>query len=314
MIFEKSNRRVAETFLKTIHKRLQNAFTPESLGRVKGEEKDTRVGEINTFTDENSIENDRALLAAFGNPQEEANDRFNKPVEKERRRTFIKTFDARDFPKMKAWGSGKTVKKVLVKEAVIPRATETTPQKEKQQQIPTISELTSQEDSNLDRFLKRMDNLEKSLEEETKKNKKNLNAIFEGTERIYEKMKRESQKSVENMTSKIEEFTLNILERDRQREDAQVLREQARDRAQDRTMAEHLSQTLKLLETLAKKVSENEKIIQEGKVLITSSMSMSSGMYAPNYSLPQQAGSQVAQQSPPKSPRYDPNDTGRTAP
>ena len=60
MIFEKTNRTAAETFLKTIHKRLRNVFTQESLDRVRGEQRDTRVGEINTYTDENSIANDRA--------------------------------------------------------------------------------------------------------------------------------------------------------------------------------------------------------------------------------------------------------------
>ena len=62
-------------------------------------------------------------------------------------------------------------------------------------------------------------------------------------------------------------------------------------------MSEHLSQTFKLIETLTKKVSDNERKIQEGKVIITPSMSMASGMYSPNYIAPQPARTQVTQQS-----------------
>ena len=106
MIFEKSNKRVAETFLKTIHQRLNNMFSKDSLERVRGEERDTRVGEINIYTDKNSIENDKALLASFGNPQEEEEIKLNRPVERDRRRTYLETFGIRDFPIMR---KGKTV-------------------------------------------------------------------------------------------------------------------------------------------------------------------------------------------------------------
>ena len=58
MIFEKEDKKAAETFLKTIHQRLRNVFTEESLEKIRGEERDTRVGEINTYTDRNSVAND----------------------------------------------------------------------------------------------------------------------------------------------------------------------------------------------------------------------------------------------------------------
>ena len=61
-------------------------------------------------------------------------------------------------------------------------------------------------------------------------------------------------------------------------------------------MAEHLSQTFKLLETLTNEVLANERKIQEGKVTITPSMSMASGMYSPNYLAPQLVRNQVPQQ------------------
>ena len=66
-------------------------------------------------------------------------------------------------------------------------------------------------------------------------------------------------------------------------------------------MAEHLSQTLKLIETLTNKVLANERKIQEGSVTITPSMSMASGMYSPNYAAHQSARNQEPQQ-PPHSP------------
>ena len=100
MIFKKSDKSAVEHFLKTIHQRMRNMFCEDSLGRVRGEERDTRVGEINTYTDTNSIENDRALMESFGNPQDEENNKFNKPVERERPRTYQETFDQRDFPAM----------------------------------------------------------------------------------------------------------------------------------------------------------------------------------------------------------------------
>ena len=109
MIFEKENRKAAEHFLKTIHQRMRHTFSEESLERVRREERDTRVGEINTYTDKNSIENDRALLESYGNPQEEEGNKYNKPVERERRRSYQETFDSRDFKpsggKTKAWGN-----------------------------------------------------------------------------------------------------------------------------------------------------------------------------------------------------------------
>lgn len=76
-------------------------FSKDSLERVRGEERDTRVGEINIYTDKNSIENDKALLASFGNPQEEEEIKLNRPVERDRRRTYLETFGIRDFPIMR---------------------------------------------------------------------------------------------------------------------------------------------------------------------------------------------------------------------
>ena len=287
MIFEKTNRTAAETFLKTIHKRLRNVFTQESLDRVRGEQRDTRVGEINTYTDENSIANDRALLAAFGNPQEEESNRYNKPVERERRRTFVETFDERDFPKMnkKAWGSGRTVEKVKTKESEGNKEIEIIQPNESEDEISNLESKTTDVTS-VDRFLKRMDNFEKNLEAETKKNDKNLNAIFEGTEKLYQKMRLENQKSVDNMTTKIEAFTINMLERDREREKAQVQREKERDRAQERMIKDQLSQTHKLIESLAKKVAENERKIQERVAPTSYPMPNELGTYPPDNSWP----------------------------
>ena len=117
MIFEKKDKKAAEHFLKTIHQRLRNMFCEDSLESVRGEERDTRVGEINTYTDKNSIENDRALKESFGNPQEEEGNKYNKPVERSRRRNYQETFDSRDFPEMgkekRAWGGRKdTIQRV----------------------------------------------------------------------------------------------------------------------------------------------------------------------------------------------------------
>ena len=96
----KKDKKATENFLKKIHQRLRHMFCEESLERVRGEERDTRVGEINTYTDRNSIEKDRALKESFGNPQEEEGNKYNKPVERGRRRNYQEIFDSRDFPEM----------------------------------------------------------------------------------------------------------------------------------------------------------------------------------------------------------------------
>ena len=93
MIFEKEDKKAAETFLKTIHQRLRNVFTEESLEKIRGEERDTRVGEINTYTDRNSVANNRALLERFENPKEE------EPT--------IKTVDGKKYEYCKSCRQGK---------------------------------------------------------------------------------------------------------------------------------------------------------------------------------------------------------------
>ena len=100
MIFEKTDKKTADIFFKTIHQRVRNVFSEESLKQVRGEGRDMRLGENNTNTDINSIANDRALLASFGNLQDQEESKFNKLVERERRQMCMETFDARYFQKM----------------------------------------------------------------------------------------------------------------------------------------------------------------------------------------------------------------------
>ena len=56
-----------------------------------------RVGEINTYTEIKLIANDRALLESSGNPQDEEERKFNKPVERQSRQTYVETSDVRIF-------------------------------------------------------------------------------------------------------------------------------------------------------------------------------------------------------------------------
>ena len=89
-------------------------FNEESLERIRGEEQDTRVGEIHTYTDRNPIANNRALLVTFKSPLKEEATKYNRPVDTNKCRTDRETFDGIDFPKMeqeKAWNSGNTVEK-----------------------------------------------------------------------------------------------------------------------------------------------------------------------------------------------------------
>ena len=219
MIFEKSDRKAAETFLKTTHQRLRNVVLEESLLRIRGEEQDTRVGEINTYTDRNSIANYRELLEPFGNPQEEEANKYNKPVERNRRRAYIETFGVRDFPKIaqgNTWKGGKTVSRIKNKE--ITRE----PEKEKepvvsQEKVPQEEKKSSSVESTLERFFRRMSKLEKDNDDQTETNDINLQALSDRTGNLLQKMQEDNKKTVENVTKQIEALTARILIRDWER-------------------------------------------------------------------------------------------------
>ena len=85
------------------------------MEKVRGEERDMRVGVINTYTDANSIANNRALLASFRNSQDEKASIYNKSVKKDRRRMYMEIFDERNFLKIdkKPGVGGKTVEVCL---------------------------------------------------------------------------------------------------------------------------------------------------------------------------------------------------------